>query len=170
MNLTSYIRNIENFPKSGVQFKDITPLLANSSASKECLDKLLELVGGLKIDKVVAIESRGFFFGTLMAQRLGAGFVPIRKPGKLPYSTHKEFYQLEYGQDAVEIHIDAISPGERVLLHDDVLATGGTAAAACRLIQKMEGEIVQCNFLLALEFLNGMEKLKNFEVKTLLKY
>ncbi len=170
MNLSEYIRNIEDFPKVGVHFKDITPLLANSDAMESCLQQLMALVDGQKIDKVAAIESRGFFFGTLLAQKLNAGFVPIRKPGKLPYNTIKEPYQLEYGMDALEIHEDAIKKGERVLLHDDVLATGGTARAACNLIESLGGEIVQCNFLLELEFLNGIKKLRNHSVQSLLKY
>jgi len=170
MDLSKYIRNIEHFPKAGIQFKDITPLLANSGAMENCVQQLMALVGAQKIDKVAAIESRGFFFGTLLAQKLNAGFVPIRKPGKLPYNTLKEPYQLEYGMDALEIHEDAIKKGERVLLHDDVLATGGTARAACNLIESLGGEIVQCNFLLELEFLNGIKKLQNQSVKSLLKY
>lgn len=170
MNLSEYIRNIENFPKAGVHFKDITPLLANKAATEFCLQQLVAIVGDKKIDKVVGIESRGFFFGTLLAQKLNAGFIPIRKPGKLPYSTLKEPYQLEYGMDALEIHEDAIKKGERIILHDDVLATGGTARAACNLIQNLGGEIVQCNFLIELEFLNGIQKLRNHSVKSLLKY
>ncbi len=168
--IEKYIREIENFPKRGVHFKDITPLLANPRASKICLDKLIALIGTEKIDKVVGIESRGFLFGTLLAQRLNAGFVPIRKPGKLPYKTLKEPYQLEYGLDALEIHEDAIKKGERVLLHDDVLATGGTARAACNLIESLGGEIVQCNFLIEIEFLKGSQKLQKHNVKSLLKY
>ncbi|WGF91183.1 adenine phosphoribosyltransferase [Aequorivita marisscotiae] len=170
MDLSKFIRNIEHFPKDGVHFKDITPLLADSAAMADGLTQLMALVGDEKIDKVAAIESRGFFFGTLLAQNLNAGFVPIRKPGKLPYKTLKEPYQLEYGIDALEIHEDAILKGERVLLHDDVLATGGTMKAACKLIESLGGEIVQCNFLLELEFLNGIQKLKNRPVKSLLKY
>ena len=170
MNLSEYIRNIEDFPKAGVQFKDITPLLANSDAMENCLQQLMALVGAQKIDKVVAIESRGFFFGTLLAQKLNAGFAPIRKPGKLPHNTLKELYQLEYGMDTLEIHEDAIKKGERVLLHDDVLATGGTARAACNLIESLGGEVVQCNFLLEIEFLNGIKKLQNQSVHSLLKY
>ena len=170
MNLSEYIRNIEDFPKAGVHFKDITPLLANSRAMESCLQQLMDLIGTQKIDKVAAIESRGFFFGTLLAQKLNAGFVPIRKPGKLPYITLKEPYKLEYGMDALEIHEDAIKKGERVLLHDDVLATGGTARAACNLIENLGGEIVQCNFLIELEFLNGIKKLRNHSVQSLLKY
>ena len=170
MNLTEYIRNIEDFPKAGVRFKDITPLLANPDATVYCLQQLVALLGGEKIDKVVGIESRGFFFATLLAKKLKAGFVPIRKPGKLPFTTLKEPYELEYGMDALEIHDDAIKKGDRVLLHDDVLATGGTARAACKLIENLGGEIVQCNFLLEIEFLKGVQKLKNQNVKSLLKY
>lgn len=170
MDLTKYIRNIENFPKAGVHFKDITPLLGDSEAVASCVEQLVVLIGDKKIDKVAAIESRGFFFGTLLAQKLNAGFVPIRKPGKLPYKTRKEPYQLEYGLDALEIHEDAIKKGERVLLHDDVLATGGTARAACNLIEQLGGEIVQCNFLLELEFLNGINKLISHPVQSLLKF
>ncbi|KJJ38296.1 adenine phosphoribosyltransferase [Aequorivita vladivostokensis] len=170
MDLTKYIRNIENFPKAGVHFKDITPLLGDSEAVASCVEQLVVLIGDKKIDKVAAIESRGFFFGTLLAQKLNAGFVPIRKPGKLPYKTRKEPYQLEYGLDALEIHEDAIKKGERVLLHDDVLATGGTARAACNLIEQLGGEIVQCNFLLELEFLKGINKLRSHPVQSLLKF
>lgn len=170
MNLSEYIRNIEDFPKVGVHFKDITPLLASNEAVTFCLEKLIEMVEGKNIDKVVGIESRGFFFGTLLADKLNAGFVPIRKPGKLPYKTLKEPYQLEYGLDALEIHEDSIKKGERVLLHDDVLATGGTARAACNLIERLGGEIVQCNFLIEIEFLKGNQKLKNYDTKSLLKY
>ena len=170
MDLSKYIRNIENFPKHGVHFKDITPLLGDSDAVANCVEQLVVLIGDKKIDKVAAIESRGFFFGTLLAQKLNAGFVPIRKPGKLPYSTLKEPYQLEYGMDTLEIHEDAIKKGERVLLHDDVLATGGTARAACNLIESLGGEIIQCNFLLELEFLNGINKLRKYPVQSLLKY
>lgn len=144
--------------------------MADANASKLCLDKLLEMVGSEKIDKVVGIESRGFFFGTLLAQELNAGFIPIRKPGKLPYTTITEPYQLEYGLSSLEMHEDAIKKGDRVLLHDDVLATGGTARAACKMIKRLGGEIVQCNFLIELEFLNGIQKIKNHTVKSLLKY
>ncbi|WP_313111282.1 adenine phosphoribosyltransferase [Aequorivita sediminis] len=170
MNLTEYIRNIEDFPKAGVRFKDITPLLANPDATAYCLQQLVALLEDEKIDKVVGIESRGFFFATLLAKELKAGFVPIRKPGKLPFNTLKEPYELEYGMDALEIHEDAIKKGDRVLLHDDVLATGGTARAACKLIENLGGEIVQCNFLLEIAFLKGAQKLKNQNVKSLIKY
>lgn len=170
MNLENYIRDINDFPKPGILFKDITPLLNNPKATAYCLEKLLELVGEQKIDKVVGIESRGFFFATLLAQKLQAGFVPIRKPGKLPYQTIKRRYALEYGSDHIEMHLDAINKGDRILLHDDVLATGGTAKAACELIEDLGGIIVQCNFLMQLNFLNGKEKIANYDVKSVLNY
>lgn len=167
-NLQDYIRDVPDFPKPGVVYKDITPLLQDPEAAKKATEILLEKLNGLKIDKVVGIESRGFFFATLLAERLHAGFVPIRKPGKLPYETYRENYSLEYGDDVLEIHKDAIKHGEKVLIHDDVLATGGTAAAACRLVEKMGGEIVQCNFLMELAFLHGKDKLKPYQVVSLL--
>ncbi|MEL6811024.1 MAG: adenine phosphoribosyltransferase [Bacteroidota bacterium] len=170
LDLEDYIRIIPDFPKPGVMFKDITPLLGNKQASSQCLEELLALVNGQNIDKVVGIESRGFFFGMLLAQRLDAGFVPVRKPGKLPFTTILEPYQLEYGMDALEIHEDAISKGERILIHDDVLATGGTAKAVCNLVEKLGGEIVQCNFVMELCFLEGIEKLKKYPVASALKY
>jgi adenine phosphoribosyltransferase len=170
MNLEDYIRDIPDFPKKGILFKDITPLLNNPKATEACLDKLLKLVGDQKIDKVVGIESRGFFFATLLAQKLNAGFIPIRKPGKLPFHTISRSYALEYGSDHIEMHKDAIKEGERILLHDDVLATGGTAKAACELIEHLGGHIVQCNFLMELEFLNGREKIPHFDVQSVLKY
>lgn len=170
MELQNYIRNVQDFPKPGIDFKDITPLLNSPEATKACLDQLLAMVGNQKIDKVVGIESRGFFFATLLAQKLNAGFVPIRKPGKLPHTTIKRSYALEYGDDHIEMHIDAIEKGDLVLLHDDVLATGGTAKAACELIEQLGGKIVQCNFLMELQFLNGREKIANYEVHSVLKY
>ncbi|WP_175445446.1 adenine phosphoribosyltransferase [Ulvibacter litoralis] len=170
MQLQDYIRDIKDFPKPGVLFKDITPLLANSEASALCLEGLLSLVEDQKIDKVVGIESRGFFFGTLLAQKLNAGFVPIRKSGKLPYSTIKEPYSLEYGIDVLEMHDDAIKKGDRVLLHDDVLATGGTAKAACKLIEQLGGIVVQCNFIMEIEFLKGAQKLDQYELRPLISY
>lgn len=166
--LQDYIRDVKDFPKPGIVYKDITPLLQDPKASRETTNILIQAIGDVRIDKVVGIESRGFFFATLLAERLNAGFVPIRKPGKLPYDTFSESYSLEYGEDILEIHRDAIKPGEKVLIHDDVLATGGTAAAACKLVDKMGGEIVQCNFLMELDFLNGKEKLKPYKVVSLL--
>ena len=170
MDLKSYIRNVPDFPKKGISYKDITPLLLDPEAMHTTVNLLIEALPHKYIDKVVGIESRGFFFATLLAEKLNAGFVPVRKPGKLPYKTHVENYELEYGTDSLEIHEDAIMKGERVLLHDDVLATGGTAAATCKLIEKCGGEIVQCNFLVELKFLNGMDKLKKYDSASLIKY
>lgn len=170
MKMEQYIRNIDDFPKEGVQFKDITPLLGNAKATEDCLQRLINALKDKKIDKVVGIESRGFFFGILLAQRLNVGFVPIRKPGKLPYHTLKEPYELEYGMDALEIHEDAIKKGDNVLIHDDVLATGGTARAACNLVEKLGGNIVQCNFILEILALQGIKKIKNKNVFSLIKY
>ncbi|MEZ4816888.1 MAG: adenine phosphoribosyltransferase [Flavobacteriaceae bacterium] len=170
MDLEDYIRIIPDFPKQGIVFKDITPLLASAEATAFCLNSLLNLVTDIKIDKVVGVESRGFFFGTLLAQQLGVGFVPVRKPGKLPFTTLKQPYELEYGWDALEIHEDAIAKGEKVLVHDDVLATGGTAKAVCQLIEKLGGEVVQCNFIMQLDFLYGKEKLKQYPVASVLHY
>jgi adenine phosphoribosyltransferase len=168
--LEQYIRDIQDFPKAGIVFKDITPLLGDPEATDLCLEALLELVGDKEIDKVVGMESRGFFFATMLADRLDAGFVPVRKPGKLPYKIVSETYDLEYGTDTLEIHADAINPGERVLIHDDVLATGGTAKATCNLVEKLGGKIVQCNFIMKLDFLNGIEKLNGYSVKSVLSY
>lgn len=170
MKIENYIRDIQDFPKEGIVFKDITPLLNDVEARKEALKLLVEKLNGQKIDKVVGVESRGFFFGTLLAQELNAGFVPVRKPNKLPFNTFSESYDLEYGSDTLEIHIDAIKPGDQVLMHDDVLATGGTAEAVCKLIERAGGQIVQCNFLMELDFLNGKEKLKAYDVQALLHY
>ncbi len=170
MDFKSFIRDVPNFPKEGVIFKDVTLLLQNPNALKETTSALFELLEGQKIDKVVGMESRGFIFGPLLAQKLNAGFVPIRKPGKLPSETLSETYDLEYGTDTLEIHFDAIKKGDKVLVHDDVLATGGTANAACKLIERLGGVIVQCNFLIELTFLNGVSKVEDYPVKSLMKY
>ena len=170
MNFKNYIRDIKDFPKKGIVYKDISPLLSNHEALIAAADALVENLKNQKIDKVVGIESRGFFLATLIAERLNAGFVPIRKAGKLPYKTLQESYDLEYGTDQLEIHQDAILPGEKVVLHDDVLATGGTAEAAAKLIESLGGELVESNFLIELEFLNGREKIKTSPVKSLMKF
>ena len=170
MDLRSLIRDVPDFPKEGVIFKDITLLLQNPDALKETTNALIKLLNGQKIDKVVGMESRGFIFGPMLANKLNAGFVPIRKPGKLPSATLSETYDLEYGTDTLEIHIDAIEKGNKVLIHDDVLATGGTANAACKLIERLGGEIVQCNFLIELTFLNGSSKINGYPTQSLLKY
>lgn len=133
-------------------------------------EALFQLLENSKIDKVIGMESRGFFFAPLLASKLNAGFVPVRKAGKLPYDKISQTYDLEYGTDTLEIHKDAIDKGERVLIHDDVLATGGTAKAVCDLVERLGGEIVQCNFLITLDFLNGKEKLKGYKVRSLLNY
>jgi adenine phosphoribosyltransferase len=170
MSISKYIRDIQDFPKEGIVFKDITPLLASPEGTKECLSILVHGLKNKKIDKVVGVESRGFLFGMLLAQELKVGFIPVRKPKKLPYKTISASYALEYGTDTLEIHIDAIQKGERVLIHDDVLATGGTAKAVCELVEKLGGEIVQCNFLMELTFLNGREKLGNKEIFAAITY
>jgi len=168
--LKKYIRDIPDFPKKGIIFKDITTLLKESKIFKSAIDILYKRYKSEKIDKVVAIESRGFIFGGALADRLGAGFVPVRKKGKLPAATHAVTYRLEYGTDTLEIHRDAIEKGEKVLLIDDLLATGGTASAVCRLIEDMGGEIVEAAFLIELEFLHGRDKLKDYKVYSILKY
>lgn len=168
--IENFIRDIKDFPKEGIVYKDITPLLEDPVATRKTLDAFLAFLEGQKIEKVVGIESRGFFFATLLAQELNAGFVPVRKPGKLPFKTFRESYSLEYGKDTLEVHSDAITKGEKVLIHDDVLATGGTAAAACKLVEKLGGEIVQCNFLMDLEFLKGREKISSYNVVSLISY
>ncbi|MGC1514470.1 MAG: adenine phosphoribosyltransferase [Maribacter sp.] len=170
MDFKSLIRDVPDFPKNGVVFKDITPLLKNPLALKETVNALVRMVGGQAIDKVVGMESRGFIFGPLLAAQLNAGFVPIRKPRKLPSKTLSEAYELEYGSDTLEIHTDGIEKGDRVLVHDDVLATGGTAQAACKLIERLGGEIVQCNFLIELSFLNGRHKISQHPVQALVEY
>jgi adenine phosphoribosyltransferase len=170
MDLKNYIRDIKDFPDKGIVFKDITPLLNDATAMRAATEALLRMLGGQKIDKVVGMESRGFFFAPLLASKLNAGFVPVRKEGKLPYSRIGETYSLEYGTDTLEMHKDAIEPGERVLVHDDVLATGGTAKAVCKLVERLGGEVVQCNFLLELDFLMGIEKLNGYEVRSLIHY
>lgn len=170
MDFKSYIRDVPDFPKKGIVFKDITPLLQDYKALKAASEHLVDGLLETKIDKVVGMESRGFLFGPMLAERLQAGFVPIRKPGKLPYKTLSEAYDLEYGTDTLEIHIDGIEKGEKVLIHDDVLATGGTAMAAGKLVEKLGGEIVQFSFLIELSFLNGREKIKSHPVNSLIKY
>jgi adenine phosphoribosyltransferase len=169
-DLKQYIRDVPDFPKKGIIFKDITTLLKNPVALKLTLDILYDKVKDLKIDKVVGIEARGFIFGALLAEKLNAGFVPLRKPGKLPAPVFQQTYELEYGTDTIEIHKDAIGKGDRVLLHDDLLATGGTAKAACELIEKIDGKMVHALFIIELSFLNGREKLKNYKVDSLINY
>lgn len=170
MNIESYIRDIQDFPKPGIGFKDITPLLQNAEATQACLDLLVSSLEGKKIDKVIGVESRGFFFGMLLAQRLGVGFIPVRKPKKLPFETISASYELEYGSDVLEMHTDAFEKGKNILIHDDVLATGGTAKAVCQMVEQLGGNIVQCNFLMEIGFLNGREKISEYEIFTALTY
>ncbi len=170
MRLKEYVRDIQDFPKEGILFKDITPLLMSPEATNECLQILIENLKNKKIDKVIGVESRGFFFATLLAHELQAGFVPVRKAGKLPFDTISASYALEYGTDTLEIHADAIQKGDKVLIHDDVLATGGTIKAVCELVEKLGGEIVQVNFLMELSFLNGGDKIAGYERFSALQY
>lgn len=170
VNFKDYIREVPDFPTPGISFKDITTLLEDPKAFREAGRALIQLTRGLEVDKVVGIESRGFFFAPLLAEHHGAGFVPARKPGKLPRRTHRRSYALEYGEDALEIHAESIRPGDRVLVHDDVLATGGTARALCDLVADLGGEVVQCNFLVELSFLNGRDKLGQVPLKSLIVY
>lgn len=170
MDLKSLIRTVPDFPKKGIMFRDITTLLKDQKGISIALEQLYNLAKTKELTKIVGIESRGFILGGALAVKLGAGFVPIRKPGKLPAASVSESYILEYGTDSIEIHKDAIQLGDKVLLHDDLLATGGTMGAACKLIEKLGGEVVQISFLIELTFLHGREKLKNYEVHSLIKY
>lgn len=170
VDLKKYIRSIRDFPIKGIMFRDITTLLKDPVAVNETLKQLLSFTGNQKIDKVVGVESRGFIFGAMLANQLNAGFVPVRKPGKLPADKETQTYQLEYGIDKIEIHKDAIGRGDKVLIHDDLLATGGTAEATCKLIEKLGGQVVQLSFIVELSFLNGREKLRNYNVKSLVTY
>jgi adenine phosphoribosyltransferase len=168
--IKKYIRTVKDFPKPGIMFRDITTLLKEPEGLKASFNALVNFTKGLKIDKVVGIESRGFMLGAMIAEKLNVGFVPIRKPGKLPAETVREEYSLEYGTDAIEIHKDAIKAGENVLLHDDLLATGGTAKAAINLIEKLGGHVVQVSFIIELSFLKGREKLQGYDVRALVNY
>jgi adenine phosphoribosyltransferase len=164
------IRDIRDFPKPGIVFKDITPLLANGPLFATTIDLIAERYKGQKIDTVLGIESRGFIIGAALAYRLGAGFSVVRKPGKLPYETHSASYALEYGVDTLEIHIDAVSRDARVIIADDLIATGGTAAATAELVTKLGGTVVECAFVIELSFLKGREKLKPYGVYSVLQY
>jgi adenine phosphoribosyltransferase len=168
-DIASYIRDVPDFPKKGIIFKDITPLLGSSAALGATADRLAQPFRGEGVQYVAGIESRGFIFGALVAERLHAGFVPVRKPGKLPAKTVRADYELEYGSDAVEIHADAFPAGSKVLMIDDLLATGGTMAAACKLVQTIGGQVVGVAFVLELCFLKGREKLAGYDVRSLVE-
>ena len=170
MAIEDFIRNIPDFPKPGIQFKDITPLLQNAQAFDETIQIMAKPYKNNPVDYVVGIESRGFIFGAPLAQTLGVGFVPIRKPGKLPSETLSATYELEYGTDEVQIHKDAIQKGQSVAVVDDLLATGGTMAAACELIGQLGGEIRGISFLIELAFLEGRKRLEGYDIHTLITY
>jgi adenine phosphoribosyltransferase len=164
------IRDIPDFPRPGIVFKDITPLLSNGSLFGKTVDLIAERYRGQKVDTVLGIESRGFIFGSALAHKLGAGFSVVRKPGKLPYETHSADYELEYGKDTLEIHVDAVPRDARVVIADDLIATGGTAAATAELVSKLGATVVECAFVIELSFLHGREKLKPHKVFSVLQY
>ena len=168
--LRSRVRDVPDFPQAGVVFKDITPLLADPVTLSRVIDEIVVELGRGTVDKVVGIEARGFIVAAPVAYHMAAGFVPIRKKGKLPWKTEKQTYELEYGQETIEIHSDAIAHGERIAIVDDVLATGGTAAAAATLVERLGGTVVSMAFLIELAFLKGREKLAGYEIVSLLQY
>ncbi len=170
MDLASFIRDIPDFPLPGIVFRDITPLLADAGALDAAVDQLAQIVRPLDVDMVIAAEARGFVLGPALARELGAGFVLARKPGKLPHETTSAEYALEYGTDALEVHTDAITPGSRVLVHDDLLATGGTAGALCHLVEQLGGQVVACAFLIELSDLPGRSVLHGRVVHALVRY
>lgn len=170
MDLRSKIRSIKDFPKEGIDFKDITTVLMDKDAYRETIDRMSDELKGKEIDIIVGPEARGFLVGAPMAYKLGAGFVPVRKPGKLPYETIKHEYELEYGTDTLEMHKDSIKPGDKVVIADDLLATGGTVLSTIKMIEELGGEVVGIVFLIELEFLNGRDILKDYDVKSIIKY
>jgi len=165
MSIKSHIRTIKNYPIEGVMFRDITTLLKDSEGFRDSINKLVDRYKDLKVDKIAAIESRGFILGAPLAYLLNVGLVLIRKPGKLPAETINQDYQLEYGTDSIEVHVDAIEKGEKILIVDDLIATGGTAEAAVRLVQKMKGDIVECCFIIDLPDIGGKDRLENMGQK-----
>ncbi|MBX7168909.1 MAG: adenine phosphoribosyltransferase [Pirellulales bacterium] len=168
--LTEFIRAIPDFPKPGILFRDITPLLAEPRAFEAVIDQLAERYRGQQIDAVAAAEARGFIFAAPLALRLGVGFVPIRKPGKLPFDTHAFHYELEYGTDTLEVHVDGLKAGQRVLLIDDLLATGGTMAACCQLVEKTGATVAECAFVIELSGLGGAAKIAPHRTFSLIRY
>jgi adenine phosphoribosyltransferase len=170
MDIESTIRDVPDFPKKGIVFKDITTLLKNPIALRDKVQKMLKFCQGKEVDIVVGIEARGFISGALLAYELGCGFVPVRKPGKLPAETISESYTLEYGTNTVEIHTDAIEMGQKVLIIDDLLATGGTAKATCKLVERLGGEIVGLAFIIELLFLKGRDELSKYDIFSVVKY
>src|SRR6188768_2702456 len=168
--LRAAVRDVPDFPKKGIVFKDITPILSDPTLFRASIDLFLDRCRGRRIDKIVGIDARGFLFGSAVAYELGVGFVPIRKKGRLPYRTESARYSLEYGEAEMELHIDAIEHGEKVVLIDDLLATGGTSASAAALIKKVGGDLLEAQFLIELEFLHGRQKLESTPVVSFLKY
>ncbi len=168
--LKAKIRDIPDFPKPGIIFRDITPLVADPSTLQLSVYQLLQPFLGESINAVAGMEARGFIFGSLAAWELGVGFIPLRKPGKLPYDVQSVSYDLEYGSAALEVHTDAVNAGDNILLIDDLIATGGTAAASCQLVEALGGEIIGCAFVIELDALKGREKLSNYRVHSLLHY
>ena len=170
LDLTKFIRDIPDFPTPGILFRDITPLLGSTDAFRETIARMADPFRGQKIDSLVAAEARGFIFAAPLAIELGAAFVPVRKPGKLPHDKHSFSYDLEYGSDTLEMHVDAVEPGSRVLLVDDLLATGGTIEACVKLAEESQAEVIGCAFLIELAFLNGRDRLKGRDIFSLLTY
>ena len=170
MDLKGHIRDVPDFPKEGIVFKDITPLLSNPAAFSNAIKQFAEKYRGEKIDAIVAAEARGFIFGAPLALELQTAFVPVRKPGKLPFQTESITYDLEYGTDTLEMHIDGVSSGQRVLIVDDLLATGGTVEACCKLVEQTGATVVGCAFLIELQFLNATQRLNDYDVFSLLQY
>ncbi len=168
--LKAKIRDIPDFPEPGIIFRDITPLVADPAALQLSVYQLLQPFLGESINAVAGMEARGFIFGSLAAWELSVGFIPLRKPGKLPYDVQSASYELEYGSAALEVHTDAINPGDKILLIDDLIATGGTAAASCELVENLGGEIIGCAFVIELDGLKGREKLSHYRVHSLLHY
>ena len=170
MDLKKYIRNIPDFPQKGVMFRDITTLLIEPTAFRYTVDALVDKYKNEKVDKVVSVEARGYIFGGVLAYYLNCGFIPVRKPGKLPADTVSQEYTLEYGKNTIEIHKDAIARGERILIFDDLLATGGTVKATCQIVEKLGGTVIGCAFIINLSYLHGIDKLKDYPVFYLIEY
>lgn len=170
LDLNHYIRDVQDFPKPGIVFKDITPLLGSHDAFEACIDRFYDEYKDKQIDVIAAAEARGFLFAAPLALRLGIGMVPIRKPGKLPFDKHSYSYELEYGTDTLEMHVDGIAAGQNVLVIDDLLATGGTVQACCEMIEACDANIAACAFLIHLGFLDGAKKLEKYPLFSLLKY